>query len=56
MTKRRNREQRQKRNSEHQRQVEELRRSNASGVHGEDGYCRTEKHRKDYRDERNWEG
>lgn len=55
MGRRRNRPQKQKRSAEHQRQVEELRRSNAAGVHGDHRYSRTQKHRKDYRDARNWE-
>lgn len=55
MSKRDKRLQRQKRSSEQQRWVEELRRSNAAGIHGECTYKRKEKHRKDYRDERNWE-
>lgn len=44
-----------KRSEEHQQWVEDLRSSNAAGAHGEKKYKRTEKYRKDYHDERNWE-
>lgn len=45
----------QRRSDGHQRQVEELRRSNAAGTHGDNGYSRKEKHPIDWLDEDNWE-
>lgn len=49
--KKRNQKQKQKRSNEHQRYVEELRRSNAAGTHGSNRYSRKEKYRADYRSE-----
>lgn len=37
-----------KRSGEHQRMVQELRRSNAAGVHGDSRYNRTSKYPHDY--------
>lgn len=41
--------QRAKRTNEHQRWVDELRRSNAAGTHGNDKYNRRTKYKPDYR-------
>jgi len=43
--------QRAKRSNEHQRWVDELRRSNAAGTHGSTRYNRREKYKTDYRNE-----
>lgn len=45
----RKRVQRSKRTSEHQRFIDELRRSNAAGSHGDKKYNRREKYKPDYR-------
>ncbi len=39
---------RQPRSGQHERYVQELRRSNAAGVHGNSGYNRTSKYPRDY--------
>lgn len=41
-------ENKQKRSGKHERQVQELRRSNAAGVHGDTSYNRRIKYRPDY--------
>lgn len=38
----------QRRSGEHERHVQELRRSNAAGAHGESGYVRKSKYPNDY--------